>query len=639
MNEHGESTFSANEMLDRMIRDFREGRKSCNTGVECASLGNKERTVDSMGNGYDDSVLAISEEEIERICSNTFTDDHSEPTQEQIETDISKFLGEQIITDAIDNQGDKSINHNNSSTGTVSNGFDDAVLDLSEEEVDRICLNSPVEDSSEPTPEQMKQDLAKLLGGQFVIDTNNKPLQKSASIIKTTKENASAYQCAVTIFRCHEFCFLDSPETSSTISRFDGRIWTPVTPNWLRCTIMETLDEDEKSSIRGFKAYIKNVHEFLLAITTKEGRCFSDEDFSRVKNHAVFLNCVYDVATGTMLKHSSDLPYERLINVNYDEENTDTPVYRQIISFATAEDPDSMAMFDYFIGYLAIPNQTGKCLFYLGTAPDSGKSILSDSICKCFSDRTYKVDPENLNGRFSYANAAKAHLYCCSDMRDSELSATVASQFKRITGDRVIRVESKFKNEEQVTVRFKIMLVSNFPLLVKCHGYDEAFYRRVIVLPFIQSVSPEQRDSSLEAKLDLEMSAVFSKAVRRLKEIIDINGGIIFPQSELSTHMKENWCSTTDMVDTFLEQTVQLSDSSVKKKTYISTDELHQRYLEFIGNSGCIAIECDFDHFKKRVISFFSKTSSRISLGRGRPDGYINPVSCFVNLEYKTTNK
>ena len=488
----------------------------------------------------------------------------------------------------------------------------------------------------------MEEDVSKILGRQVTFESNthigNTVSKKLRGIPPKVSEKVSTYQCAVTVFRAHKLIFLDSPETTSTLYRFDGRIWTPVTSTWLRDIILETLDIKELVSISSLETYVKNVRNFLAGLASVEyshGKCFTEEDFSRVKNRAVFLDCVYDATTGAILPHSADLPYEKLIHVNYDPEDTPTPAYDNIISFATDGDPDSMDMFDYAVGYLAVPNRTGKCLFYFGTAPDSGKSILADSICKCFGDRAYPLEPEHLRGRFAYANAGNAHIYCCADMRENRLSATTTSQLKRIVGDRVIRMERKHQNEEQVTVRFKMMLVSNFPLLIDGDQHDVAFYRRVIVLPFIQSVSPEQRDFTLGEQLNREMSTVFSKGVRRLHEIMGKNGGIVFPESQLSRDIKESWYLIPDMLEEFLEQNVQeVPCLSNKPPVCLSCTALHEEYkayLDKIVDTGVNVNECKYELFREKVVSKYKE----VELGRRRLPKGKNPVSCFLNLAYK----
>lgn len=70
---------------------------------------------------------------------------------------------------------------------------------------------------------------------------------------------------------------------------------------------------------------------------------------------------------------------------------------------------------------------------------------------------------------------------------------------------------------------------------------DDAFYRRLIVIPFIHSTPLDSLIADMPQQLQKEKSAVMSNAVRKLGKIISDDGGIVFPESELSRNIKNQW--------------------------------------------------------------------------------------------------
>ncbi len=179
-----------------------------------------------------------------------------------------------------------------------------------------------------------------------------------------------------------------------------------------------------------------------------------------------------------------------------------------------------------------------------------------------------------------------------SELNTEQMKASDVAELKKITGERTIRSEAKYQMAVTMPLRFKVMLATNTGLyLGKGVQQDDAFYRRVIVLPFIHSRERGEIMDDMLDRLNAERSAILSKCVRRLHEIIKPDGGIAFPESELSRSIKTSWSERIDMVKMFMDATLDvtgnLNDFLIKEEIYNVYEKFaHEKSVE-VDIQGC----------------------------------------------------
>ena len=332
------------------------------------------------------------------------------------------------------------------------------------------------------------------------------------------------------LYRC-----LDSPDDNDQIYCFNGRYWKPMSDNQLRAIAYQEISEDDRRNEKSIDSYLNQIVSYLkweCISAYQEGQRFTERDFRKIQNRIVFRNCVYDAKKGRVLKFDSKLPYYFGVDADYVEDDMPTYYYDKLRTDATDGDEESIKMFDYALGYLLIPNRTGKCLIVMADARDSGKSILGEFFGNLIEgERTITIDPEHLAGRFAHGRASQAILYSCLEMN---------------------------------TVQ------------------DDAFFRRVVVLPFIRSTPLDELIADLPERLAKEKNYIVSRAVRSLKDIIQEDGGIVFPESELSRTMKESWARITHYEDAFMDKCLLITG---KESDAVLKDDIYDIYMLFCERS------------------------------------------------------
>ncbi len=393
----------------------------------------------------------------------------------------------------------------------------------------------------------------------------------------------------------YKFRYVHDPAMGEPLSFDNGRYWQPMTDDRLFVMIFGVLEEGDKERIYNCKLFCANVAGFIKLYCAKkyyDGERFTEEPFKRVQNHAVFRNVVYDAQKGEVVKFNTKLPYTFGLDAEYIAEDVKTEAWDKLRMDASG-DKDSMDMLAYWVGYLEVPNMTAKAMAVMASAKDSGKSVFGQFCAGMYEgSRTEAMDPDKLSGRFAYAKAATTLLLYCFDLNTEQMKAEDVAELKKITGERTIRSEAKYQTAVTMPLRFKVMLATNTGLyLGKGVQQDDAFYRRVIVLPFIHSREGGEIMDDMLDRLNTERSAILSKCVRRLHEIIKPDGGIALPESELSKSIKTSWSERIDMVKMFMDATLDvtgnLNDFLIKEEIYNVYEKFaHEKSVE-VDIQGC----------------------------------------------------
>ena len=418
-------------------------------------------------------------------------------------------------------------------------------------------------------------------------DTEMYPSQKprrenSEMQIQNTGE--TAYMYAWKVIDSELLCFLDDPNLSYTLARFNYKYWAVLNQEQLKDLVYNLISVQAKNEKDNIDNYCKNVCAYIKREMRKvyySGKHFTEEDFRAISNHVVFQNCVYDAQTGEELPFNEKLPYYYAVNANYAEYDDDTPYYDKLKRDATDGDEESMDMIDVMIAYFMIPNRSAKCFFVMANARDSGKSLLGQFIAKMYDGPCTKyIDPKNMADKFSLSDVKEAVLLSCLEMSTDRLTESAVAQFKRITGEQQIRSEAKYKNADMPKIRFKLLLATNGGVVLPLGMEDPAFYRRLIVIPFVKSTPLDSLMNDLDKRLWEERDAILSKCIRKLKRYISKDGGIVFPESALSLSMKEQWMGGRCLDDEFIRQAFSYTGDTDDRVAIIDIESVYNYFID-----------------------------------------------------------
>lgn len=468
-----------------------------------------------------------------------------------------------------------------------------------------------------------------------------------ASFIKGMEKqefSCQPYVLCQKILRENELCFLDVQSTGPKLCIYNGKHWQELYEENLKQLVYNALPQNTKIGIKAIESLAGNVAAYVRREVRKsydEGKKrFTEEDFRKISNRIVFDNTVYDLEKGKKCKFTSKKPYSYQINCNYIEGDVPTPYYDKLKADATGGDKESMKMIDYMIAYLLLPNRTGKCFFVMSPARDSGKNILGEFVERLFDKREVRtMDTEVLGkGQFAREGFETARLATCLEMPVKPLTIEAVKELKTFTGNANMEIRKKYVSQFGSQVNFKVLLATNGGIFLPPGEMDEAFFRRVIAIPFVKSTPRDRLIFDLPQKLDEERDAIVSKCVRRFKKVFSADGGIVFPESELSLAQKDTWMGRSLFNEKFVVNMLQFT---ANEEDAIPKSDVEMIYSVYYAENACNSTGmskptyCSRDKLIKLIKSVYPGIGSA-KRRRGtisEPDN-VKPIPCLTGLQW-----
>lgn len=342
---------------------------------------------------------------------------------------------------------------------------------------------------------------------------------------------------------------------------------------------------------------IRDCYQHLLAVS-EDDTVEYDIRFEKSKNLIVFENGTYDSATGRLREHSKKdfVPFR--IRAKYLLGEVCTPVLDQLIRSqdTTGEYDDLRELFLEAIGYYFIANAAAKKFVYCAPQPDSGKSVLGAFMHSLFYPDAVSTEPINsLGEKFSQGDIWKKSICISMDLSDEILSPKAIGRIKNLTGDACVNTEEKYMPKRTSYHYCKYFFASNGPLRLR--KYDEAFFNRVIILPFLTSIPRAKMDMKFQHRLIQEKDAIATLAARSLGHLIDRN--FEFPKLKITEKLKAEWSGNyREPLVQFVQMKCTLAEGE-----YVFFEDVYFAYCEYCKEFAFLSLEKR--EFGKRLLQLY----------------------------------
>ena len=277
---------------------------------------------------------------------------------------------------------------------------------------------------------------------------------------------------------------------------------------------------------RKYVDYDLNNEPSLYAYKDLYQCCTTDPELERSEPenqsiHAPLENGVYDLMKKELKPHDPRRLIFTYIKASYDE-SAECPVFNSFLKQITHGNPQLEERFWMAIGYLMIYPARGKFFIVMGYARDSGKSVLGNFIQRLYPKESVgNLRLQEMKGTFSSMSFLNAVINLELDMPNAKLNAEVASRLKQITGGDSITVQRKYLSPVTLTRRIKFVFAGNYPLCID--GEDDALQKRIVFLPFNESIPDDQQDPYLEDKIWDERDAIVTKSLHYARKLVKLN--------------------------------------------------------------------------------------------------------------------
>lgn len=385
--------------------------------------------------------------------------------------------------------------------------------------------------------------------------------------------------------------------------------------------VRRILPSASQKQIRSFNKF-KEAYGYIQASPRLRG--FTDAEMEQVTHMIAFRNGIYEAKSQRLIASTSAYPILFNVNANFIQgSKREAPYFEEIINHATGYDQEVLELLYQVLGYIYSQGNMAKKFFVFGTAPDSGKSIIGEFIGKTLGGDNVSCIPLNDFGtRFKLGTINRRVLNYNMDLPAVEIDKNSVQQLKELTGDSRIECEEKYMQGKTVKHHCKFLFATNHPIKLKYD--DEAFYRRMILIPFINSVAERDKDYDLLKKLWRERDAIATKAALAYSRLLENN--FVFQKSELADKMANEWreVDDADLLKSFFNERCKLVDG----ESFIPTDVIFCQYKAFCTMNGKDNIMLDIGQFSKKFHALYN-----LKMDKRRVPGYKSPVNGYLGLD------
>lgn len=379
-----------------------------------------------------------------------------------------------------------------------------------------------------------------------------------------------------------------------------------------------SLYRDRVDDKLGFEKNLSSISQLYKFLCTDSSIVV--EKLPKNRRIAVLRNGIYDVMGEKLFPHSHKEIVFSYINSNY-VEGEGCKCFDQFLRDVTDGDKVLQERLWMFLGYTFMQTTEAKVFFVMGEAPDSGKSLLGNFIESLYpKGYVSNIALMDFNRNFAIAPIARSAINISLDLPSSRLNTMAVSKLKMLTGGDAVNINQKYVAEYRYENRAKLIFASNFA--INLIEPDDAFWNRLIYLPFNKSVPKAKQDRDLPEKFQRERDAIVSKALRYAKKLILLD--FCFPTTtQIERKMQEWQGRTCATIENFINDCCICSEELRGELV----DNLYQAYEKYCDDTGYVA---------KNYYIFKRFLEEQLGLIHFKMrDGGENPQSAFKGISLR----
>lgn len=223
---------------------------------------------------------------------------------------------------------------------------------------------------------------------------------------------------------------------------------------------------------------------------------------------------IVDLRSGTAREHAREDLHTKVTGAGIGESNC--PTWLAFLTRIMGGDADMVSFIQRVVGYCLTGSTREQCLFILYGNGSNGKSTFLDTVRAVFGDyaqhsraETFMRDRKSGGIPNDVAALRGARLVTSSEPEQG--AQLDESLIKEMTGDAAI--SARFMRQEffTFTPTFKVLLATNHRPVIR--GTDHGIWRRIRLVPFLETIRDEEKDRDLGKKLEAEADAILAWAI------------------------------------------------------------------------------------------------------------------------------
>ena len=281
-------------------------------------------------------------------------------------------------------------------------------------------------------------------------------------------------------------------------------------------------------------------------------------------------------------------PSPKIIKFFKIDASWDTTPPKRFLKFlrsSCGNDEQIMTRVAEVIGYLLSGSNDGKVFFVIGTASNSGKSTLGELLKNIIGENLVSaIPPHKLGERFALGSNRGKILNLAMDVPKGKLNAVAVSNIKAITGNDMITIEEKYQKAEMIKSQTRFLFGTNHPITIPTDEDDEAFWERMIIIPFNIKIDESKRDPKLLEKLLKEKDSIVTYCLRHYRKVFLNNHR--FSECDEADIMKQKWQKGEESYHSWNRFWYERVEVTGRKSDYVFSTDLYEAYREYCKERG-----------------------------------------------------
>jgi putative DNA primase/helicase len=293
----------------------------------------------------------------------------------------------------------------------------------------------------------------------------------------------------------------------------------------------------------------------------------------------VVANGTLDLRTGTLGPFDREDLISKTVDIDFDPA-APCETWERTLGVIFGGDRELIAYVQRAVGYSLTGDTSEQCLHLCHGTGSNGKSTLLDILAELsgeygqqadfttFLDRRHDAGP-----RSDVARLAGARLVRSSEVGDHK--RLNEGLIKSLTGGDIITARYLYSEDFEFRPQFKLWLAANHKPLIR--GTDYAIWRRIRLIPFEVTITPDQADRDLPRKLRAELPGILAWAVAGC--LLWQRDGLQPPARVLAA--TADYKTESDVIAAFLEDCCELGEHHTE-----SAGRLYTAYRKWCEDNG-----------------------------------------------------
>lgn len=338
-----------------------------------------------------------------------------------------------------------------------------------------------------------------------------------------------------------------------------------------------------------------------------------------------FMDAVYDLSTGKIIEHNSEYYFFYGIPVNICEcppigdMQFPTPVFDSFIENISKGDERLKCLIYQVMAYAIANCRSMKCIFFLYGPSNTGKSVFIELLRSMLGRRQCSSIPlRSLKGEYRTSGLKNSRLNAFGEtdiLNDKDLPL-----LKALTGGDYINANVKYQQPVEFQNKAMLLFSTNRVDSFEDITPGDAFWQRMVIIPFENSLPVDRQDPNLLDKLKAEIPGILSKYVLPALQQLYMNGWKLYNQKYIAD--VRNRCMRQQSTVCDFVENVCILDANAS----ISRPLLYDCYICYCTGIG--ANPLGRQTFYERLETFFPAVSTK----RERIEDNSNPQYVFTGI-------